>query len=629
MESKLFAYTALPQTGRFIRLLKIHPGASSDRLICELFPCDLDTEPAYTALSYVWGDPTKSAELICLDYACKIAQSLSDGLRRIRRADEAQIAWADAICINQNDQVEKGQQVNLMGDIYDKARDVTVWLGPDPTGSSHEAFRCLREINEKILTGTHQERYDPNEEERRNNPLSMNMSGAGPLTGRRSILPKVLGDRGKDCISELFSLTWFSRVWVLQEVGLATTATAFWGDSGMEFDQIAVFVYNVFTEEDLKFFLGPELSATLLGSPLYALWNVWSTYETKDSWMQRTPALRRFAEGIITGCDVDFTLVLEAAQHFNATNSLDYVYAFLGHPKARKPGTDKTWLQADYSLTLEDQHRLLASSLAEDSLNFLAHLQQTEESLKISEYPSWVPQWGQKHLVHAEAFWEAWDASLRKKEHHQYPAQSNGAKLSVSGLIIDTVGQSTPTMKPDDFEPIDWAGARLIETCWKLAMQSPYPYPREKVVDAFASTLICDHRQPGYPAVNLFAGFCMHADIKFFKKLETTGGLWGLDIVLEGSKAFGTQFKWYGTNRRFFTTKSEGLWGLGPAAMQQGDVCAVLFGADVPFILRPTEIRGEYKVVGECYMYNLMYGDAVLSWREGNNSYVKENIVLV
>jgi hypothetical protein len=184
-------------------------------------------------------------------------------------------------------------------------------------------------------------------------------------------------------------------------------------------------------------------------------------------------------------------------------------------------------------------------------------------------------------------------------------------------------------MKPDDFEPIDWAGAQLIEDCWKLATQNAYAYPREKVIEAFASTLICDHRQPGHSAVELFAGFCMHADIKFFKNMETEGGLWSLKIVLEGSEAFGTQFKWYGTNRRFFMTKAEGLWGLGPAAMQQGDVCAVLFGADVPFILRPTGIKGEYKVVGECYMYDFMYGDAVLAWRQGNNSYAKEDIVLV
>ncbi|KAK7228185.1 hypothetical protein V2G26_000355 [Clonostachys chloroleuca] len=629
MESESFAYTALPQTGRFIRLLKIYPGSSSDRLICELSPCDLEANPAYTALSYVWGDPTKSAELTCSDHVCKIAQNLFDGLRRIRRVDEAQIAWADAICINQEDQTEKGQQVNLMGAIYDKAQDVTVWLGPDRTGSSQEAFRCLEEINEKILTGRHQEWYDPNEEEQQPNPLLMDMAGAGPLSGRRSVLPKVLGDRGKDCIRELFALTWFSRVWVLQEVGLATTATAFWGDSNIDFGQIAIFVYNVFTNEELKFFLGPELSATLLGSPLYALWNVWSTYEKKDSWMQRTPTLRRFAEEIISGCDVDFTLVLEAAKHFNATNSLDYVYAFLGHPKAKKPGTDTTWLQADYSLTLQDQHRILASSLAEDSLNFLVHLQQTEDTLEVSEHPSWVPQWGEKHPVHAEAFWEAWDASLRKKERRQYPAQPHGAKLSISGLIIDIVDQSTPTMKPDDFEPIDWAGARLIEDCWKLATQNSYAYTREKVIEAFASTLICDHRQPGHSAVELFAGFCMHADIKFFKNMETKGGLWSLKIVLEGSETFGTHFKWYGTNRRFFTTKNSGLWGLGPAAMQKGDVCVVLFGADVPFILRPTRIKGEYKVVGECYMYDFMYGDAMSAWREGNYSYAKEDIVLV
>lgn len=35
----------------------------------------------------------------------------------------------DSICINQADDGEKAQQVPMMGDIYQKARRVVVWLG--------------------------------------------------------------------------------------------------------------------------------------------------------------------------------------------------------------------------------------------------------------------------------------------------------------------------------------------------------------------------------------------------------------------------------------------------------------------------------------------------------------------
>lgn len=90
---------------------------------------------------------------------------------------------------------------------------------------------------------------------------------------------------------------------------------------------------------------------------------------------------------------------------------------------------------------------------------------------------------------------------------------------------------------------------------------------------------------------------------------------------------FDPAFKSYGTNRRFFNTVSHGFWGLGPKAMQKGDVCVLLFGADVPFVLRPTETTGEFKVVGQCYMYKFMDGEAIKQWRDRNHP--QEDFVLV
>ena len=38
--------------------------------------------------------------------------------------------WVDAICINQADIAERSNEVARIGDIFSKARQVTVWLGP-------------------------------------------------------------------------------------------------------------------------------------------------------------------------------------------------------------------------------------------------------------------------------------------------------------------------------------------------------------------------------------------------------------------------------------------------------------------------------------------------------------------
>ncbi|KAM0430084.1 hypothetical protein ACHAPT_006090 [Fusarium lateritium] len=639
MESQFFTYTAIPE-GRFFRLLKIHPGSANDPLQCDLFTAEIDAAPPYTALSYVWGDPTMSAEVTCSGHICHITQSLSDGLCRMRKVDEVQIAWADAICINQKDNIEKGHQVDLMGVIYDKARDVLVWLGPDTTGSAEEAFRCLRTINEKISTGKDMENYIPTKEEMPYSYVGIKAAGASEYTeltdrsARRSVLGFVLGTTGKDCIGRLFNLSWFSRVWVLQEVGIATAATAFWGDSSIDFAEIAAFITQVYFRDELKAFLGNEIATQLAGAPLYALWNVWSTYEKDGSWVYRNPALRAFVAQLASQCDFDFILVMEASRYFNATNKLDHVYAFLGHPKAKQPGTDRTWLQADYSLDVKEQHRLLAANLAQDSLNFLVQAHQTEESLSLDfEQPSWIPRWDTKTPSHADAFWEAWDATLRKAEKKPFKAQVNGNKLTVSGLVIDTVDQFTRVMEASDFDDPEDAGGRLVDLCWEIAQQKPSPYPKAATLEAFASTLVCQYHDRNDPSndgrnrvVEQFAGFCMRVNSAFYRaNLVPEKGFWSLHTLLTVGKMFDPHFKAYGTNRRFFNTGAHGFWGLGPMAMQKGDLCVLLFGADVPFVLRPMEKAGEFKVVGQCYMYKFMDGEVVKAWRH----HAKEDIVLV
>jgi len=51
--------------------------------------------------------------------------------------------WYDALCINQADTGERGQQVLRMAQIYSKATRVLVWLG-ETTDNSHRALESIR-----------------------------------------------------------------------------------------------------------------------------------------------------------------------------------------------------------------------------------------------------------------------------------------------------------------------------------------------------------------------------------------------------------------------------------------------------------------------------------------------------
>jgi hypothetical protein len=78
-------------------------------------------------------------------------------------------------------------------------------------------------------------------------------------------------------------------------------------------------------------------------------------------------------------------------------------------------------------------------------------------------------------------------------------------------------------------------------------------------------------------------------------------------------------------NRRLFITGSRRL-GLGPAGMMSGDIVAVLYGGNVPYILRRLE-NDEWHFVGECYLDGYMRGEALDN--EGKDSASHEWFELV
>lgn len=121
-----YKYSPLAQPD-VIRLIKLQP--SNDKavmVICDLVPLTLGfveegIVDQYTALSYVWGDLTDRDIILVNGMALLVTKSLSRTLMLLRDDRRVLYVWADAICINQKDDLEKGQQVQSMGRIYESA----------------------------------------------------------------------------------------------------------------------------------------------------------------------------------------------------------------------------------------------------------------------------------------------------------------------------------------------------------------------------------------------------------------------------------------------------------------------------------------------------------------------------
>ncbi|KAL0778925.1 hypothetical protein CaCOL14_005183 [Colletotrichum acutatum] len=108
-----------------IRILVVTP--SEDReapVIAHLAHCPMVCEVRYHALSYTWGNPGDTVEIVVNDQKMQVRRNLEQALRTIRSKKVAMPIWIDALCIDQLNVAERTRQVARMFDIYDRASQV-------------------------------------------------------------------------------------------------------------------------------------------------------------------------------------------------------------------------------------------------------------------------------------------------------------------------------------------------------------------------------------------------------------------------------------------------------------------------------------------------------------------------
>ncbi|KAH8662990.1 heterokaryon incompatibility protein-domain-containing protein, partial [Tricladium varicosporioides] len=129
-----YKYSPLTQPDT-IRLIKLRPSHDRAAMIrCDLIPSALglvedNIVHQYIALSYVWGDLSDRDIILVNGMALMVTRSLIRTLMLLRDDRRVLYLWIDAICINQKDNLEKEQQVQNMGRIYELAQHTVIFLG--------------------------------------------------------------------------------------------------------------------------------------------------------------------------------------------------------------------------------------------------------------------------------------------------------------------------------------------------------------------------------------------------------------------------------------------------------------------------------------------------------------------
>jgi hypothetical protein len=235
-----------------IRLLRLQSAVKyrdCEELAWSLEYVSLINPPDYIALSYCWGNATKTREIYITPWGdIGVTQNLYEALydvfhmnqRRRDRAheykpDQTMLLWVDALCINQGDRVERSQQVRQMRQIYSRACEVISWI---PCGSEQAVDYLMRnrfhgegietEVQLPSRTGT--------------NGVSVNGSNGekdDKLLKEEDETRKEWVNQGWDIMENFFTQAYWRRVWVIQEVAVAAKVKVLCGSYEISWDDVA------------------------------------------------------------------------------------------------------------------------------------------------------------------------------------------------------------------------------------------------------------------------------------------------------------------------------------------------------------------------------------------------------
>lgn len=182
------------------RLLTLLQSESSEPglICCKLDHAYLDDPPQYHALSYCWGDEKITLPIQVNGSVVQVATNLEAALRELE-AQNVLTIWVDALCINQQDSLERGLQLMRMGLIYSRAVEVIAWLGPQADESDIAMSQLANSGGSYLEVGD----YKP--------------------------------------VRDLFRRPYWNRVWIIQEISKARELQALCGNQRISWDQ---FTFN-------------------------------------------------------------------------------------------------------------------------------------------------------------------------------------------------------------------------------------------------------------------------------------------------------------------------------------------------------------------------------------------------
>ncbi|KAF2716050.1 hypothetical protein K431DRAFT_316825 [Polychaeton citri CBS 116435] len=577
-----------------IRILKLtKSGSRNDQITGRLVFARLQAHPSYHALSYAWGDSSPDDPSILVNKEpLKVTPSLFAALVALTSSRRVTRLWVDQISINQKDDIEKGNQVSIMAKIFKQAESVIGWLG-----SSHDDSDMVFEIF-RILSLTHK-KYAEEEIRDQNHLLDKSVQQVLMRKAEEIIRPDtVIAQAAKS----LLQRPWFHRLWIVQEVGLASKLDIRCGNSSIP--------GNIF------FAAVEALSSTVTDPPLIWLQSpLWHAYR-----------LGQLRERVMSGDRKCFVDLANELSMWVCKRDQDRLNALWGLVDNDDPAT--TWFKPLYTTLGPDMYKDFARKHIDttgtlDVLHYAGHgypdtvgVLRSERGLRVclgeprNDIPSWTPDW--RILSRPLALTTGSNAERNFSATTSAASYSFvDAQLRVRALKVDTISVCGIPYSPSICRYLERNVYHVFTDWFKLARsESSSP----ELESAFAATLVMDGKVKSIDHEDLAI---TSAELPDLFEHWSRRNMFGDDdtyedctLGLEESTRYGNVAEEVTRNRRFFLTEN-GRMGLGPARIPRGASVYLIDGMRTPFVVR----NGPNVDVlyGECYVHGIMQGEVSTS----------------
>lgn len=355
----MFQYEELrPSEFRLVRLLARKMSA----IKCEIIHCSLADPPPYIGISYAWGDVDDKKSIQVDNVNIYVAVSLFGALDAVRRRDQDILVWIDALCIDQQSRDERNEQVQLMAEIYAKATQVAIWLGPSQNDS---------ELAMGLLQDVAIARDDPRE-------IIALLSSPNRL-------------RAVGAVACLFQRDYWKRLWVVQEVFNARAIKVYCGNSpGLPWS-IYERAGRAFREHerdlDLIYFSGgfKRRDSRHLVSKTSRSYSKILVYEGPNS-LHTFESLDGYGEEALLD-------VVRAGRQKLASEPRDKIFGILGV----LPYAIRKEFPVDYNLSIKEIYTNVVDFLLHrtERLDVICESIHFPGQTSVATLPSWVPDWSQ------------------------------------------------------------------------------------------------------------------------------------------------------------------------------------------------------------------------------------------